>query len=49
MSEVVGIGLLKGVKKAACGMKSVDLTSDPLKIFDIYISYNKALQNEMNF
>ena len=33
--EICGLGLLKGVEMAACGMQSVGLTRDDVKILDI--------------
>ena len=47
--EIAGIGSLKGVKIAVCGMKNIDLTKDAVKIIGISFSYNKAIQNELNF
>ena len=49
MSEIAGIGSLKGVETAVCGMKNIDLTKDAVKIIGISFSYNKAIQNELNF
>ena len=34
--EVDGIGLLKGVKVAVCGIKCIDLTKDAIKILGIF-------------
>ena len=47
--EIAGIGSLKGVKIAVCGMKNIDLTKDAVKIIGISFSYNKAIQNKLNF
>ena len=47
--EIAGIGVLKGVKMAVCGMKAVDLTTDTVKILGVHFSYNKQIQNEKNF
>ena len=47
--EIAGIGSLKGVEIAVCGMKNIDLTKDAVKIIGISFSYNKAIQNELNF
>ena len=47
--EIGGIGCLKGVETAVCGMKNIDLTRDAVKIIRISFSYNKAIQNELNF
>ena len=48
-SEIVGIGSLKGVETAVCSMKNIDLTKDAVKITGISFSYNKAIQNKLNF
>ena len=37
------------VKTAVFGMKNIDLTKESVKIFEISFSYNKAIQNELNF
>ena len=47
--EVAGISLLKRVTVAVCSMKSVDLTSDTLKILGVHFSYTKTLQSKTNF
>ena len=47
--EIAGIGSLKGVKIAVCSMKNIDLTKDTVKIIGISFSYNKSVQNELNF
>ena len=47
--EIAGIGVLKGVKWALCGLKSVDLTQQTIKILGIHFSYNLALRDEKNF
>lgn len=47
--EVVGIGSLKGVKVAACGRKTIDLTKETVKILGIHFSYNKVIQMEKKF
>ena len=43
--EIDGIGALKGVHVGVCGLKSVDLTSDTVKILGVQFSYNKKIQN----
>ena len=45
--EIVVIGSLKGVETAVCGMKSIDLTKDAVKVIRISFSYNTAIQNEL--
>ena len=47
--EIAGIGSLKGVEIAVCGMKNIDLTKDAVQIIGMSFSYNKAIQNELNF
>ena len=47
--EFAGIGSLKGVKKAICGLKCVDLLNDTIKILGIHFSYNKSAQIQNNF
>lgn len=47
--EVAGIGVLKGVTWALCGLKSIDLTQQTIKILGIHFSYNISLRDEMNF
>ena len=47
--ELAGIGSLKGVKKAVCGLKCVDLLKDTIKILGIHFSYNKSAQVQNNF
>ena len=47
--EIAGIGVLKGVKVALCGMRCVNLHEDAIKILRIHYSYNKQLENDENF
>ena len=47
--EIAGIGVLKVVKLALCGMKCVNLNNDVIKILGICCSYDKKLENEKNF
>ena len=46
---MAGIGSLRGVKKAICGLKCVDLLNDTIKILGIHFSYNKSAQIQNNF
>ena len=46
--EICGLGPLKGVEMAACGMQSVDLTRDAIKIC-VYFSYNINLMNKKKY
>ena len=47
--EITGIGILKGVNVALCGMKCLKLTKETVKILDVRFSYNKKLEHGMNF
>ena len=44
--EIEGIGVLKGVQVALCGMQCIDLNESTIKILGIHYSYNKTLENE---
>ena len=45
---MAGIGVLKGVKVAICGIKCIGLTKEAIKIFGVFFSYDKNLQLENN-
>ena len=45
---ISGIGAVKGVTMAVCGIKRIDLTKKCLKILGIYYLYNQILQTEEN-
>ena len=47
--EIAGIGSLKEAETAVCGMKNIDLTKSNVKKVGISFSYNKAIQNDLNF
>ena len=47
--EIAGIGVLKNVNVALCGMKNVNLTEETIKILGVHLSYNKKLQDDRNF
>ena len=47
--EIAGIGVLKGVQMAVCGMRCKDLNSDTIKILGTYFSYKKKLKEEKIF
>ena len=47
--EIAGLGILKGVQKAVCGLQNIDLTNDAIKILGIHFSYNEKIQTERNF
>ena len=49
LSEIAGIGILKGVKVAVCNMQCVDLAKDTIKILGTQFSYNEKLKEERNF
>ena len=44
--EVAGIGSLKGVKMAVCGIKCIDLATDTIKFLGAHFSYNQMLQTQ---
>ena len=48
-SEIAGIGILKGVKVAVCGMCFIDLNIDTSKILDTYFCYNEKLKEKKHF
>ena len=47
--EIAGIGVLKGVQMALCGMECVNLKNNTIKILGIHFSYNKTLENDENY
>ena len=47
--EIAGIGSLKGVTEAVCGLKCVDLLNNTIKILGIHFSYNKNVQMQNIF
>ena len=48
-SELCGIGSLKGVKRAFCGFKVLDLTQESVKILGCLHSYDADLASSRNF
>ena len=42
--EIAGIGSLKEVEEAVCGLKCVDLSNDTIAILRVHFSYNKKAQ-----
>ena len=40
--ETAGVGVLKSVKIAVCGMNCIDLCNDAIKFTGIHFSYNKG-------
>ena len=47
--EIAGVGALKGVQVALCGMRCIDLVSNTVKILGLYYSYNEKLEIQENF
>ena len=47
--EIAGVGALKGVQVALCGMRCIDLVSNTVKIVGLYYSYNEKLEIQENF
>ena len=47
--EVVGTGVLNGVKVVVCGMQSINLNDESIKVLDIHLSCNEKLKEEKNF
>ena len=47
--EIAGIGVLKRVKVAACGMKCVDLSKDTIKITGVRFLYNKPTKTRKDY
>ena len=47
--EIAGIGSLKGVEMAVCGIKCVNLKVNTIMILGIHFSYNNKLNTEKNF
>ena len=47
--EISGIGVLKGVQLAVCGMRYIDLNIDTLKTLGNHFSYNEKLEEEKVF
>ena len=42
--QVAGIGFLKMLKMAVCGIKCIDLTTETKIMSDVHFSYNQKLQ-----
>ena len=47
--EIAGLGALKGVKLALCGMECIDLMFNAIKILGVYYSHDKNFENQENF
>ena len=46
--KIAGIGILKNVNVALCGMKNINLTTESTKLLGVHISYNKKNQDDLN-
>ena len=47
--KIAGLGSLKGVLEAVCGLKPINLTTDTTKIFGVHFSYNGTLKVQKQF
>ena len=47
--EIAGIGSLKGVTEAVCGLKCVDWSKNTIKKLRTHFSNNKKVQRQNNF
>ena len=47
--KIAGIGVLKWVQMALCGMEFVTLKNNTFKTLGIHFSYNKGLENDENY
>ena len=47
--EIVGMGALKGVQLAVCGLKCTDLRNEAIAILATYFSYNNTIKEESIF
>ena len=47
--EIMGIGALKAVQVAVCGMKCIDLCNKAIKVLGTFFSYNSRIKEECNF
>ena len=47
--EIAGLGSLKGVLEAVCGLKSINLTTNTIKILGVHFSYSNTLKVQSNF
>ena len=46
--KIAGIGVLKEVHEAICGMRYIGLRNKTVQILDIYFSHNQKIQYEQN-
>ena len=42
--EIAGLGSLKGVLETICSLKSINLTTNTIKILGVHFSYNSTLK-----
>ena len=47
--EICALDSLEGVEVPVCGMQTVNLTRDAIKILGVYFSYNINLMNQKNY
>ena len=47
--KIAGIGTIKGVNVALCGIKCLHLKKETVKILGMHFAYNKNLKHKMNF
>ena len=47
--EIAGLGSLKGILEIVCGLKSINLTTDTIKILGVHFSKNNTLKVQNNF
>ena len=47
--EISGLGSLRGVLEAVCGLISINLTTDTIKILAVHFSYHSTLKVQKNF
>ena len=45
----IATGIVKGVLEAVCGLKSINLTTNTIKILGVHFSYNSTLKVQNNF
>ena len=46
--KIAGIGALKWVQAAVCGLKCIDLRNEAMKILGLYLSYNQKTKDKKN-
>ena len=47
--KIVGIGVLKGVQMALCGIECANPKNNTIKTLGIHFSYNRRLENDENY